>query len=69
MAKRARNKAANAAKRERFAPAQAKPREIVLDGVRMKTNLPEIFPILPDEFPLLEAYFTDLIDQALRPTE
>lgn len=69
MAQRARKKAANTAKRERLAPAQAEPREIVLDGVKMTTNLPELFPILSDELPLLESYFADLLDQALRPNE
>jgi hypothetical protein len=32
-------------------------------------ELPEIFPILSDELQLLETYFIDLLDKALRPSE
>jgi hypothetical protein len=51
----------------RSTPARPEPREIVLGEMTMTTDLPEIFPILTDEFQLLEAYFTDLLDKALRP--
>jgi len=35
----------------------------------LNTDLPEVLPILTDEFRLLDTYFADLIDRALRPPE
>lgn len=40
-------------------------RALTLDSIALTTDVPDQFPILPDELDLLDTFFADLIAQAL----